>query len=130
MNKKDLKRGYKQTLRPMGVYQIRNLVNEKVFIGSAFNLDGVFSKNKSQLDAGIHLSKSLQTDWDDLGTDNFVFEILEEFSPRENLNLQCELFFLEDLWFEKSEPYGDKGYNERKKTREERLQMIAANKLK
>ena len=130
MNKKDLKRQYKQALRPTGVYQIRNLVNEKVFIGSAFNLDGIFSKNKFQLDAGIHLSKSLQTDWDDLGTDNFVFEILEEFSPRENLDLQGELIFLEDLWLEKFEPYGDKGYNERKKTREERLQMIAANKLK
>ncbi len=114
----------------MGVYQIRNLVNEKVFIGSAFNLDGVFSKNKFQLDAGIHLSKSLQTDWDEFSTGNFVFEILEEFSPRENLDLQSELTFLEDLWLEKSEPYGDKGYNERKKTREERLQMIAANKLK
>lgn len=130
MNKKDLKRQYKQALRPMGVYQIRNLVNEKVFIGSAFNLDGVFSKNKFQLDAGIHLNKSLQTDWDALGTDNFVFEILEEFSPRENLDLQGELSFLEDLWLEKSEPYGNKGYNERKKTREERLQMIAANKFK
>ena len=114
----------------MGVYQIRNLVSEKVFIGSAFNFDAVFSKNKFQLDAGIHLSKSLQTDWDELGTDNFVFEILEEFSPRENVDLQGELIFLEDLWFEKSEPYGGKGYNERKKTREERLQMIAANKLK
>ncbi|CAN5747083.1 MAG: GIY-YIG nuclease family protein [Acidobacteria bacterium] len=130
MDKKDLKRQYKKALRPMGVYQIRNLVNEKVFIGSAFNLDGVFSKNKFQLDAGIHLSKSLQTDWDEFSTGNFVFEILEEFSPRENLDLQSELTFLEDLWLEKSEPYGDKGYNERKKTREERLQMIAANKLK
>ena len=130
MDKKDLKRQYKKALRPMGVYQIRNLVNEKVFIGSAFNLDGVFNKNKFQLDAGIHLSKSLQTDWDEFSTGYFVFEILEEFSPRENLDLQSELTFLEDLWLEKSEPYGDKGYNERKKTREERLQMIAANKLK
>jgi len=50
MNKKELKRQDKQTLRPMGVYQIRNLINEKVFIGLAFNLDGVFCKNKFQLD--------------------------------------------------------------------------------
>ena len=77
---------------------------------------------------GIHLSKSLQTDWDEFGTDNFVFEILEKLSPRENLDLQSELTFLEDLWLEKSEPYGNKGYNGRKKSREERLRMIAANK--
>jgi hypothetical protein len=35
---------------------------------------------------------------------------------------------LEDLWLEKLEPYGEKGYNERKLSREERLRMIAANK--
>jgi hypothetical protein len=37
---------------------------------------------------------------------------------------------LEDLWLEKLEPYGERGYNERKKTSEERLRMIAANRLK
>ena len=26
----------------MGIYQIRNLVNEKVFVGSSTNLDGIF----------------------------------------------------------------------------------------
>ena len=33
-----------------------------------------------------------------------------------------------DLWLEKLEPYDLKGYNVRKKTREERLRMIAANR--
>ena len=30
MDKKELKKKYKQTLRPMGVYQIKNLVNGKI----------------------------------------------------------------------------------------------------
>ena len=116
----------------MGVFQIRNLVNEKVFVGSTLNLDGVFNKNKFQLDAGIHPSKTLQADWNELGSENFAFEILEEVFPRENpdYDYQADLTFLEDLWLEQLQPFNEKGYNERKKTREERLRMIAANRLK
>jgi hypothetical protein len=32
-NKKEMKRAYKESHRPMGVYQIRNLINGKVLIG-------------------------------------------------------------------------------------------------
>ncbi len=38
MNKKDLKREYKETRQTIGVFQIRNLTNEKVFVGSSLNL--------------------------------------------------------------------------------------------
>jgi group I intron endonuclease len=128
MNKKDLKREYLETARPMGVFQIRNLTNEKVFIGSSLNLDGILNRHKFALTAGNHQNKALQADWNELGAESFAFEILEELEPRENLDNRRELSFLEDLWLEKLEPYGDKGYNERKMTREERLRMISANK--
>lgn len=128
--KKDIKREYKQTLRPMGVFQIRNLASEKVFVGSTRNLDGIFNKNKFQLSAGNHPSKSLQKDWNESGANKFEFEVLEEVFPRENLDYDyaADLEVLEDLWLEKLEPYGEKGYNQPKKTREERLRMIAANR--
>lgn len=130
MNKKDLKREYKETLRPMGIFQIRNLTNEKIYIGSTMNLDGIFNRHKFQLEAGMHQSKSLQKDWNALGVESFAFEMLEELFPRENpdYDYAADLEVLEDLWLEKAEPYGEKGYNERKKTREERLRMIAANR--
>lgn len=130
MNKKDLKREYKQTLQPMGVFQIRNLVNEKVFVGSSLNLDGIFNRHEFALKMDGHANKSLQKDWNALGAANFAFEILEELELRENLDSKKELAVLEDLWLEKLEPFGDKGYNEPKKTREERLRMIAANRLR
>lgn len=128
MNKKDLKREYKETLRPMGIFQICNLTNEKIFIGSSLNLDGILNRHRFQLEAGVHHNKDLQTDWNELGAEKFAFEILEELMPRENLDYESELEVLEDLWLEKEEPYGEKGYNERKKTREERLRMIAAKR--
>lgn len=130
MNKKDLKREYKETLQPMGVYQIRNLTNEKVFIGSTLNLKGMFNRQRFQLEAKTHSNKALQKDWNTLGAEKFAFEILEEVFPRESpdYDYAADLEVLEDLWLEKIEPYGERGYNERKKTREERLRMIAQNR--
>lgn len=114
----------------MGVFQIRNLENGKVFVGSTMNLAGIFNRFKFELKTGNHLNKSLQKDWNEFGADNFAFEILEEVFPRENpeYNYKSDVECLEDLWLEKLEPYGDKGYNKPKKTREERLRIIAANK--
>lgn len=114
----------------MGVFQVRNLTNEKVFVGSTMNLPGIFNRYEFALKSGGHPNKSLQKDWNELGADNFVFEVLEEMVPRENpgYDYKEDLEVLEDLWLEKLEPYGDKGYNEPKKTREERLRMIAANR--
>lgn len=114
----------------MGVFQVRNLTNEKVFVGSTLNLAAIFNRFKSQLKMDGHPNKSLQKDWNESGAENFAFEILEELPPRENpgYDYKSDLEVLEDLWLEKLEPYGEKGYNERKKTFEERLQMIRDNR--
>jgi|SRR5215475_1491851 len=128
MTKKELKREYLQTPRPMGVYQIRNIVNDKVLIGSALNLPGILNRHKSQLKAGNHPNGALQAEWNEFGAESFVFEILDEITPKEGRNNRDEVTFLEELWLEKSQPYGERGYNERKKSREERLRMIARNR--
>ncbi len=130
MDRKAAKLAYKASRRPMGVFQIRNLANEKIFVGSTMDLGAMFNRIRFQLYAGSHPNKPLEADWKRYGTGKFEFEVLEELFPREdqNYNYAADLETLEDLWLEKLEPYDDKGYNERKKTREERLRMIAANK--
>lgn len=112
----------------MGIFQIRNLTNDKVFVGSSENLNGIFNRHEFQLKSNLHANKDLQKDWNETGRENFVFEILEELELRENLDNKKELEFLEDLWLEKLESYCEKGYNARKKSLEERLQMINAKK--
>jgi hypothetical protein len=114
----------------MGVYQIRNTVNEKVWIDSSVNVPAKFNRYKLQLKAGSHQSRSLQADWKEFGESAFGFELLEPLEPRSdpNYDYAADLEVLEDLWLEKLEPYGTRGYNEPKKTREERLRMIAANR--
>jgi group I intron endonuclease len=128
VRKKELKREYKLNHRPMGVYQIRNIVNEKVLIGSSLNLPGIFNRHKSQLKAGNHQNGALQAEWSEFGAESFAFEILDEITPKEGRDFQEELAILEELWLEKSQPYGDRGYNKRKKGREEMLRLIAQHR--
>ena len=129
MDKKALKQNYLQTPRPTGIFVIRNLANGKIFVGKSENLDGIFNRIQFQLKANCHTQKDLQSDWNEFGEENFEFEILEELELREGLDVKKELEFLEDLWLEKLLPFVEKGYNEPKKTREQRLQMIAKNNM-
>jgi GIY-YIG catalytic domain len=126
--KKELKREYMLNHRPMGVYQIRNVVNEKMLIGAALDLPGILNRHKFQLKMGNHPNGALQAEWNEFGDENFAFEILDEITPKEGRDHREELAFLEELWLEKSQPYGDRGYNEKKKGREEMLRLIAQNR--
>ena len=114
----------------MGVFQIRNTSMDKVFIDSSTNIPGKINRHRFALNAGLHAAKELQKDWNEFGDRSFEFETLEPVEPRDdpNYNYAADLEVLEDLWLEKLEPYDSKGYNVRKKTREERLRMIAANR--
>jgi hypothetical protein len=124
----ELKREYKLNHRPMGVYQIRNIASEKVFIGAALDIPGIFNRHKFQLKMGNHPNRALQADWNELGAEGFAFEILDEITPKEGLDYREDMAFLEELWLEKSQPYEDRGYNEKKKGREEMLRLIAQNR--
>lgn len=129
--KKELKREYQQSPRPMGVYQIRNLVKDKVLLGSSLNLPGIFNRYKFQLQMGSHRNKILQTEWNEFGSKNFAFEILDELTATSEpgRDYREELIFLEDLWLDKLQPYDERGYNKRKQSREEKLRQIAQNRL-
>ena len=130
MDKAAAKLEYKLSHRPMGVFQIRNTTNDKIFVDSSVNVPGKINRHRFTLNAGLHASKPLQADWNELGEAAFEFETLEPVEPRDDQNYDyaADLTTLEDLWLEKLGPYGEKGYNERKMTREERLRMIAANR--
>jgi hypothetical protein len=129
--KKELKREYLQNHTPMGIYQIRNTANAKILIGSALNLRGAFNGSKAQLDAGNYSNKSLQSEWNEFGSDNFTFEILDELAATEGpgYDYRADLASLEELWLERLQPYGERGYNTKKKDTEEKLRLIAQNRL-
>jgi hypothetical protein len=128
--RKELKKEYQQNHTPMGVYQIRNIANDKVLIGTALNLPGAINSNKFQLNAGSHPNKRLQAEWREFGSESFSFEIVDELRATEGpvRDYRADLEFLEEFWLEKSQPYGEQGYNQKKKGTEERLRLIAHNR--
>lgn len=129
MDKAAAKLEYKLSHRPMGVFQIRNTTNDRVFVDSSLNIPGKINRHRFALNAGQHASKDLQTDWNELGETAFEFETLEDVFPRSDADYDyaADIKTLEDLWLEKLAPFGENGYNEKKLTRDERLKMIREN---
>jgi len=111
--RKDIHREYKERIKPSGVFQVKNIVNDKVLLGSSLNLDGSLNKHKFMLKIGSHTNKALQKDWDEFGSEKFVFEVLEEVKVLDspNFNLKDELTLLEEIWLEKFQPFEEHCYN-------------------
>jgi hypothetical protein len=128
-SRKTLKDKYKDSPRTMGVFQIRNLVNGKVLVASGLDLPGIINRHRFQLTSGSHQNTGLQSDWNRLGSESFAVEILDQLEPYEGVDhdYREDLLSLESLWLEKLKPFDERGYNERKLGREERLRRIAAN---
>src|SRR5436853_5564084 len=100
----------------MGVFGIRNIMNYKVFVDSSTNIPGKINRHRFALNAGLHRSGRLQSDWNEVGGQAFEFETLEPVEPRADpeYNYVRDLKVLEDPWLEQLEPNGERGYNERK----------------
>jgi len=65
-------------------------------------------------------NREQQQDWDELGPDQFAFEVLEVVQVQDdaNFNLKDELTLLEQIWLEKLQPFGERGYNSSDRIRE------------
>lgn len=115
-DRKQLRREYKDTIQPMGVFQIRNLINGKIFIGSSLNLRAVKNRFEFQPDIGWHISSDLKNDFMKYGNDNFILEVIDELEPGNDpsVDYRDDLAELEQIWIDKLQPFGEKGYNKRK----------------
>jgi group I intron endonuclease len=68
-----------------GIYMIKNLTNEKIYIGQSVDIQKRFWDHKRELKYKTHRNSYIQRSWDKYGENNFLFEIIEEY-PRELLN--------------------------------------------
>ena len=118
--RKEINREYQERVKPSGVFQVKNLENGKVLLGSSLNLEGPLNKYRFMLRINSHPNKELQKDWNELGESQFSFEILEvvQVQDNPNFNLNDELTLLEEIWLEKLQPFGERGYNTSPKIRE------------
>lgn len=111
--KKELKDEYKQAKTIMGVFQIRNKVNGKVFIDNSTNVISKWNRHRAELKFGNHRIKELQTDWNEFGEENFVFEILSEIEPKEesHQDYSKEVKVLQEMILDELKIEDDMRYN-------------------
>lgn len=119
-SREELKREYRERRKPAGVFQIKNLKNGRVFLGSSMNLEGPINAHRFTLKIGSHVNEALQEEYNAFGADAFVFEILEEvkWTDDPNFSPEDELTLLEQIWAEKLQPFGERGYNKNGKIRQ------------
>ena len=113
MDRKSIIREYKDTHRSMGVYLIKNRLNGKVLVGSSKNLPAILNRYRAELKMGSCRNIALQNEWKQFGSDAFEFMEAEVLKPLDDPTYDPseDLKFLEELWTEKLNPYGDNGYN-------------------
>ena len=61
-----------------GIYQIKNILNNKTYIGSSNNIRVRFNEHKRRLSKGIHGNNHLQYAWKKYGETSFVFSVIEK----------------------------------------------------
>jgi group I intron endonuclease len=74
------------------IYKIRNLTNQKFYVGSAVDTRTRFRQHRKLLRRGLHHCKHLQASWNKYGEELFKFEVVEYVGSREMLEAA------EDRW--------------------------------
>lgn len=72
----------------IGIYRIRNIINEKCYYGSSKNIEKRWKQHKNKLISKKHENCVLQQAWNKYGEDKFIFEIIEECSITELLDFE------------------------------------------
>eukprot|EP00825_Cyclidium_porcatum_P024910 TRINITY_DN27233_c0_g1_i1.p2 TRINITY_DN27233_c0_g1~~TRINITY_DN27233_c0_g1_i1.p2 ORF type:complete len:127 (+),score=20.00 TRINITY_DN27233_c0_g1_i1:146-526(+) len=111
--KKELKNIYKEMKFKMGIFQIRNTVNGKIYVEGSTDLDAIWNRHKFQLKMDSHPNVELQKDWKDFGEGNFSYEILSEIKQDDTktIDYRKEIMQLEKMFIEKLQPFNNNGYN-------------------
>ena len=68
-----------------GIYKIINVVNNKFYIGSAVDFKRRKTRHFSELRRGKHKNRHLQASWVKYGEQAFVFVVVEEVAPDDDL---------------------------------------------
>ena len=102
--RKELLEQYKEREIIGGVFVIKNMLNDKIFLDSVIDLQG--SKNRFQFsqNTGSCVYMKLQSDWNKHGGGQFLFEVLEELKKGETQTVEefkADVEFLKKIWLDK-----------------------------
>ncbi|OPX44422.1 hypothetical protein CLHUN_17210 [Ruminiclostridium hungatei] len=115
--KRELQQEYANTKQPMGVFLVRCKSNNKCHIQATPDLKGVMNGTYVRLSNGRHPNRELRKEWNELGEEGFVIEILEQLpydeKDPEKKDYSQELALLQSLWEEKLAGEGQAFYMKR-----------------
>jgi hypothetical protein len=112
MKNKNMKGGRGNVIR-IGILQIKNLKNEKLYIAASFDLEFDIATFKDALKKNSFDNVELQKDWKYQGEKDFEISILNELMPEmAKMDYKLGLKLLESKTLDELQPYGEKGYNE------------------
>jgi len=72
-----MKTNYNGHANKSGIYQIKNLTNGRIYIGSAKLFKTRYNHHIVSLRKGTHHNKFMQRDFNKCGEDSFIFEVIE-----------------------------------------------------
>lgn len=110
--KKELIRNYKQAPTFYGVIQLKNNTNGKIFIETVPNTKNRWTYYQLNLNNNFYVGTPLQNDWNAQSGENFSYEVLWEKKTDDVTDMKRTLKKLKKEWFEKLQPFDDRGYNQ------------------
>jgi hypothetical protein len=115
LDKKELKKEYKNQKHPAGLFAVKNKQDNKMFIGISVNLPAKIRGVTFELEIGSHAYRNLADDYKQLGKEQFDIFILDQIEVKEETDreLRAELETLETMWVEKLKSEGVSFYNKK-----------------
>jgi len=81
----------------MGIYQIKNVENNKIYVGSSVNLNERWRLHKCNLVANKHNNSYLQRSWNKYGEESFSFSVLCKLNTTEEILRIIENMYIYNL---------------------------------
>jgi hypothetical protein len=78
MTRKEARREFKERKTQRGIFAIRCVASERVWVGACRNLDAQKNGYWFSLRLGNHVDKTLQAAWDVYGETEFTYEVKEK----------------------------------------------------
>jgi len=104
--RRELIRAYRETPKEMGVFRVHCPQTGHGVIGASRDLPAMLNRQRAQLSMGAHPDRALQQDWDALGAEAFVFEVLDTLAPKDEpgYDPRDDLAELARMWQERPTP--------------------------
>ncbi|NTU72079.1 MAG: GIY-YIG nuclease family protein [Coriobacteriia bacterium] len=102
-DRKAASRAYREERRPVGIFRVRLAPGGYAYLSSSVDLPSMANRQRFQLEMGSHPDKTLQAEFNRIGSEGYEFEVLDTLELPDDLayNPRDDLRELLDMWRER-----------------------------